>query len=105
MEIIILSGLSGSGKSTAIKALEDIGYYCVDNLPVLLIPNFIELCKNSELKIKKIALVIDIRINEPSTLADIYSFLKELKTQVKNVLLVSLNLFIRTSFLASRKTS
>ena len=91
MEIIILSGLSGSGKSTAIKALEDIGYYCVDNLPVLLIPNFVELCKNSELKIKKIALVIDIRINDFSTLTDIYGFLNELKTQVKNVRLVFLD--------------
>ena len=91
MKIIILSGLSGSGKSTAIKALEDIGYYCVDNLPVLLISNFVELCKNSDLKIKNIALVIDIRINDPSTLTGIYGFLNELKKQVKNVQLVFLN--------------
>ena len=91
MEMIILSGLSGSGKSTAIKALEDIGFYCVDNLPVLLIPNFVDLCKNSELKITKIALVIDIRINDPSTLTDFYSFLNELKTQVNNVQLVFLD--------------
>lgn len=91
MKIIILSGLSGSGKSTAIKALEDIGYFCVDNLPVLLISNFVELCKNSDLKINKIALVIDIRINDPSTLEGINSFLSELKTQVKNIKLVFLN--------------
>ena len=71
MKIIILSGLSGSGKSTAIKALEDIGYYCVDNLPVLLISNFVELCKTSDLKTKNIALVIDIRINDPSTLSGV----------------------------------
>lgn len=91
MKIIILSGLSGSGKSTAIKALEDIGYFCVDNLPVLLISNFIELCKNSDLKINKIALVIDIRINDPSTLEGINSFLTELKTREKNIQLVFLD--------------
>ncbi len=82
MKIIILSGLSGSGKSTAIKALEDIGYFCVDNLPVLLISNFVELCKNSDLKLKNIALVIDIRINDPSTLQNIDTFLDKLKKQV-----------------------
>jgi len=91
MKIIILSGLSGSGKSTAIKALEDIGYFCVDNLPVLLISNFVELCKNSDLKLKNIALVIDIRINEPSTLKDINTFLSELKKQVKNIQLLFLD--------------
>ncbi len=91
MKIIILSGLSGSGKSTAIKALEDIGYFCVDNLPVLLISNFVELCKNSNLKIKNIALVIDIRINDPSTLENINGFLDELRKQVNNIQLVFLD--------------
>ena len=91
MKIIILSGLSGSGKSTAIKALEDIGYYCVDNLPVLLIPDFVELCKNSDLKLKNIALVIDIRINEPSALRDINVFLKELEKQANDIQLVFLD--------------
>ena len=91
MKIIILSGLSGSGKSTAIKALEDIGYYCVDNLPVLLIPDFVELCKNSDLKLKNIALVIDIRINEPSALKDINTFLNELGKQANEIQLVFLD--------------
>ena len=91
MKIIILSGLSGSGKSTAIKALEDIGYFCVDNLPVLLISNFVELCKNSDLKINNIALVIDIRINNPSTLQNINGFLEELRKQVNNIQLVFLD--------------
>ena len=91
MKIIILSGLSGSGKSTAIKALEDIGYYCVDNLPVLFIPDFVELCKNSDLKLKNIALVIDIRINEPSALRDINVFLKELEKQANDIQLVFLD--------------
>jgi UPF0042 nucleotide-binding protein len=52
---------SGSGKTTAIKALEDIGFYCVDNLPILLLPKFIELCEQSGGKIPKVAVVEDIR--------------------------------------------
>jgi UPF0042 nucleotide-binding protein len=68
LRIILISGLSGSGKTTAIKALEDIGFYCVDNLPVLLLPKFIELCEQSGGKISKVAMVEDIRgsISYPS---------------------------------------
>ena len=61
IRVILISGLSGSGKTTAIKALEDIGFYCVDNLPILLIPKFIELCEQSGGKISKVAVVEDIR--------------------------------------------
>ncbi len=59
--LIILSGVSGSGKSTAVKALEDLGYFCIDNLPPTLIPTFIELCENSADHIRKAALVMDVR--------------------------------------------
>jgi UPF0042 nucleotide-binding protein len=59
--VILISGLSGSGKTTAIKALEDIGFYCVDNLPILLLPKFIELCEQSGGKISRVAVVEDIR--------------------------------------------
>jgi len=61
IRVILISGLSGSGKTTAIKALEDIGFYCVDNLPILLLPKFIELCVQSGGKISKVAVVEDIR--------------------------------------------
>lgn len=61
IRIILISGLSGSGKTTAIKALEDIGFYCVDNLPILLLSKFIELCEQSGGKISKVAVVEDIR--------------------------------------------
>jgi len=61
MNLVFISGLSGSGKSTAVNVLEDLGYYCVDNIPPTLLPTFIELCKNSDKEIKKVALVIDIR--------------------------------------------
>ncbi len=61
IRVILISGLSGSGKTTAIKALEDIGFYCVDNLPIVLLPKFIELCEQSSGKIAKVAVVEDIR--------------------------------------------
>ncbi len=59
--LVIISGVSGSGKSTAMNVLEDLGYYCVDNLPMMLLPKFIELCENSQGDINKIALAVDIR--------------------------------------------
>ncbi len=61
LRILLISGLSGSGKTTAIKALEDIGFYCVDNLPILLLPKFLELCEQSGGKISRVAIVEDIR--------------------------------------------
>ena len=64
IRIVLITGLSGSGKTTAIKALEDIGFYCVDNLPIVLFPTFIELCQQSVRKISRIGLVIDIRGEE-----------------------------------------
>jgi len=60
MEIIIITGLSGSGKSSVADILEDMGYFCADNLPPQLIPKFAEICKDNP-EINKIALVTDIR--------------------------------------------
>jgi UPF0042 nucleotide-binding protein len=59
MDFVIVSGLSGAGKSVAIKSFEDIGYYCVDNLPAALIPTFTDLIVQS--KIERVALGIDVR--------------------------------------------
>ncbi|MCD5415300.1 MAG: RNase adapter RapZ [Clostridiales bacterium] len=61
MKFVIISGLSGAGKSQTVKHMEDFGYYCIDNLPPSLIPKFMDLCYYSNSKIDKIALVIDIR--------------------------------------------
>lgn len=61
MRFVIVTGLSGAGKTQAIRSLEDLGYFCVDNLPPTLIPKFAEVCFQVEGKIDKIALVIDIR--------------------------------------------
>ncbi len=58
---VILTGLSGSGKSHAIRALEDLGYFCVDNLPTLLIPTMAELAGRSDAGLEKVAIVVDVR--------------------------------------------
>src|SRR5207249_3325929 len=61
---VIITGMSGAGRSYAIKCLEDLGYYCVDNLPTTLIPTFAELCAHSTRRIDRIALGVDVREGE-----------------------------------------
>jgi UPF0042 nucleotide-binding protein len=60
-QIVFISGLSGSGKTTAMAALEDLSFYCVDNLPVELVPQFLGLCTRASSPIEKIALALDAR--------------------------------------------
>ena len=60
-QLVILTGLSGSGKSTILKAFEDLGFYCVDNLPVDLIPTFSELHRHGNTEIERAALLVDVR--------------------------------------------
>ena len=64
MELLIVTGMSGAGKSSAANALEDLGYYCVDNIPPLLIPSFVDLSKRGGTPIPKIAIVTDSRGGE-----------------------------------------
>ncbi len=59
--VVIVTGLSGSGKSTALRALEDIGFFCVDNLPVMLLEKFLEIQSGATSEISKVALVMDCR--------------------------------------------
>ncbi|BAB07288.1 RNase adapter RapZ [Halalkalibacterium halodurans] len=61
IDIVIITGMSGAGKTVAVQSLEDLGYFCVDNLPPALIPKFIELIESSSGKMNKLALVIDLR--------------------------------------------
>ncbi|MBE7009937.1 MAG: RNase adapter RapZ [Ruminococcaceae bacterium] len=61
MQFIIVTGMSGAGKSSAVHILEDIGYYCIDNMPPTLITNFVALCQNSNITMDKIAFVVDAR--------------------------------------------
>ncbi|HQL90826.1 MAG TPA: RNase adapter RapZ [Syntrophales bacterium] len=61
LRIVIVTGMSGSGKSTALRALEDVGFFCVDNLPVALLPKFLEIQTDAASEISKVALVMDLR--------------------------------------------
>lgn len=64
MEFIFLTGMSGAGKSNAANAMEDLGFYCIDNIPPMLITSFVDLAKKGELNMSKIAIVTDIRSGE-----------------------------------------
>jgi len=61
LRVVIITGLSGSGKSTALRALEDIDFFCVDNLPVVLLPKFLDITVLSSPEIKQVAMVMDLR--------------------------------------------
>ena len=75
-ELVIITGMSGSGKASVLKAFEDLGYYCVDNLPVGLIPRFAELVGQSS-EIERTALVVDVR--EGTQLGELPAIIKAVK--------------------------
>ncbi len=77
MQLMIITGMSGSGKSTAMKVLEDIGFYCIDNLPPQFIPNFADLCNHTGGSLNKVAIAVDIRTGE--MFSEIYTVIQKLK--------------------------
>jgi RNase adapter protein RapZ len=79
-ELVIITGMSGSGKASVLKAFEDLGYYCVDNLPVELIPRFAEMALQSA-QIRRSALVVDVR--EGSQLAQLPGILKSVQRMIR----------------------
>jgi len=79
VELVVITGMSGSGKGSVLKVFEDLGYYCVDNLPVELIPSFAELVQGSS-EIHKAALVLDVR--EGAGLEKLPAILKTVKKRV-----------------------
>ncbi|MDQ0168012.1 RNase adapter RapZ [Bacillus horti] len=64
IQLIIITGMSGAGKTVAVQSMEDLGYFCVDNLPPVFIPKFLELIEQSSGSIQKVALVLDLRGRE-----------------------------------------
>src|SRR5271156_2629981 len=78
-ELVIITGMSGSGKASVLKAFEDLGYYCVDNLPVELIPRFAEMALQSA-EIRRTALVVDVR--EGSKLEQLPGILKAVRRMI-----------------------
>lgn len=77
MRFVVVTGMSGGGKTTAMKMLEDAGYYCVDNLPISLLTKFVELMANPTSEVTKVALGIDVRAGQDIlNAADIFAQLK-----------------------------
>jgi RNase adapter protein RapZ len=82
--VVIITGMSGSGKSTALRALEDIGFYCVDNMPVVLLPKFLSIQSESSKDVPKVAMVMDLREKKfLETYTKIFSRLKEKKYKIE----------------------
>jgi len=77
MRFVIVTGMSGSGKRTAMKMLEDVGFYCVDNLPVALIEKFVELITTPTSEVNKVALGVDVRADQ--SFGGVRSILKQLR--------------------------
>lgn len=77
MRFVVVTGMSGGGKSTALRMLEDAGFYCVDNLPVPLIKKFVELIATPGGEVKKVALGLDVRANQ--AFEDVQKVLEDLK--------------------------
>jgi UPF0042 nucleotide-binding protein len=75
---LIITGLSGAGKTLAVRALEDLGFFCVDNLPPALLSRFVKLCREAEGQINRIAMVIDVRGG--GFFDDLFKALEEMKT-------------------------
>ncbi len=77
MRFVIVTGMSGAGKSTALKTLEDMGFFCVDNLPVMLIEKFAEIAHDDKLEVDNVAIGIDIRSGD--ALGELSECLQEMK--------------------------
>ncbi len=77
MRLVVVTGMSGSGKRTAMKMLEDAGYYCVDNLPIKLIDKFVELISEKNTEFSKVALGLDARADQP--FEEVIKTLKKIK--------------------------
>ena len=80
MELLIVTGMSGAGKSQAVSTLEDVGYYCVDNMPPALMAPFMDLCRQSSQNLKRVALVTDVRAG--TLFAELLAVLPALQTAV-----------------------
>ena len=89
VDFIVVTGMSGAGKSAASRCLEDLGFFCIDNLPAALIPKVAELCVQSEKRIERVALVIDAR--EGRFLDALFDILVDLRREGHQVRMVFLD--------------
>lgn len=105
LRVVIITGLSGSGKSTALRALEDIGFFCVDNMPVVLLPKFLQIQSDPAKEIARVAMVMDLR--ERGFLAKyprIFMHLKEKGYRIEIIFLDAADEAILTRFSETRRS-
>ena len=102
--LVIISGLSGSGKSTALKAFEDIGFFCIDNLPATLLPRFLDLKDEISKEVFKVALVMDLRGKDFLTkFPKIYQEIKRKGTLIEIVFLYAEDEVLARRFSQTRR--
>jgi UPF0042 nucleotide-binding protein len=103
-QFVVITGLSGSGKGSVLKAFEDLGFYCVDNLPVDLIPMFAELCATPGSRIERAAVVVDIRGGEAlSQLPEMYRGMAGLPLKTALVFLEATDQALVRRFVETRR--
>ena len=103
-QLIFVAGLSGSGKSTAMAALEDLGFYCVDNLPAQLVPQFLHLCAQATPPIQKVALAVDTREERfLRSLPGVVKILREEGAEVEVIFLDCSNETLETRYRETRR--
>lgn len=105
MRLTIITGLSGAGRTTALRALEDLGFFCADNIPPALIPSFAQLCLSQPVPMKDVAVVADMRMGD--MFDDIYGAIDELRTmelQLEILFLDASDAVIVSRFKQTRRT-
>lgn len=104
MRVTLISGLSGSGKSIALRLLEDQGFFCVDNLPIALLPSLIDLyCQNTE--VTKLGISVDVRsTREPETLLETLENIKHLVERIDILFLAANNEVLLKRFSETRRS-
>ena len=104
MELTIVTGLSGAGRTSALRRLEDLKYFCVDNLPPELIPSFAELCLNNPKPLKKVAIAVDTRMGDWfNTIYDAIEKLKKMDLTLSILFLDSSDVTLVSRFKQTRR--
>ena len=104
MEFVVVTGMSGAGKSRAISAMEDIGFYCVDNIPPQLIPTFHQLCRSAKQPFSRVAVVTDIRGGDMfNTLFDSLEQLRNERMDYKILFLDAADFVLSNRFKETRR--
>jgi len=103
-EFVFVTGLSGAGKTTALKSFEDLGFFCIDNLPPVLVPTFIDLCNSSTEEVKRVAIGIDVRERQfLNDFLEVYKKLKEMPYGVKLIFIDSSDESLVRRFIETRR--